>query len=198
MSSVRRAIPGTGTPPTRSSPSRSSSTSSRIYSRTSSTGRRRDSLDAAPSRDSAAGISSSSAAGVTFYENGERIIDKPIPHAFMEIVRAAISVGAFRTSRTITPSPCFASRRARRPRRSSYLAHRQGHRAPGRPAVRARLPSCTPRVQTRRGDERIRTAVRGFAGLCLTTRPRRPGTHRSPVTARPQRVRFARGPCSVS
>ena len=24
------------------------------------------------------------------------------------------------------------------------------------------------------GDERIRTAVRGFAGLCLTTRPRRP------------------------
>ena len=25
------------------------------------------------------------------------------------------------------------------------------------------------------GDERIRTAVRGFAGLCLTTRPRRPG-----------------------
>ena len=27
----------------------------------------------------------------------------------------------------------------------------------------------------RKGDERIRTAVRGFAGLCLTTRPRRPG-----------------------
>ena len=29
------------------------------------------------------------------------------------------------------------------------------------------------RVQAREGDERIRTAVRGFAGLCLTTRPRR-------------------------
>ena len=36
----------------------------------------------------------------------------------------------------------------------------------GRPPVRG-LP--------RKGDERIRTAVRGFAGLCLTTRPRRPG-----------------------
>ena len=30
-------------------------------------------------------------------------------------------------------------------------------------------------VQANEGDERIRTAVRGFAGLCLTTRPRRPG-----------------------
>jgi hypothetical protein len=31
-----------------------------------------------------------------------------------------------------------------------------------------------PLRKSPRGAERIRTAVRGFAGLCLTTRPRRP------------------------
>ena len=32
---------------------------------------------------------------VTFFEKGEKIIDKPIPHAFLEIVHAAIAVGVF-------------------------------------------------------------------------------------------------------
>ena len=34
-------------------------------------------------------------------------------------------------------------------------------------------PKAVPDFDRRRGAERNRTAVRGFAGLCLTTRPRR-------------------------
>jgi hypothetical protein len=45
-----------------------------------------------------------------------------------------------------------------------------------------------------RGAERIRTAVRGFAGLCLTTRPPRPARrNRSDVA-----VRNCAGACGVS
>ena len=45
------------------------------------------------------------------------------------------------------------------------------------PGAARREPRCarvSPFAYRSRGDERIRTAVRGFAGLCLTTRPRRP------------------------
>ena len=42
---------------------------------------------------------------------------------------------------------------------------------PKRPAI--------PHEYTLQGAEQIRTAVRGFAGLCLTTRPRRRTGHRS-------------------
>ena len=36
-----------------------------------------------------------------------------------------------------------------------------------------------PLAEKPKGAERTRTAVRGFAGLCLTTRPRRQAAHRS-------------------
>lgn len=41
-----------------------------------------------------------------------------------------------------------------------------------------------PLAEWPRGAERNRTAVRGFAGLCLATRPRRRGAHRSPALGR--------------
>ena len=48
-----------------------------------------------------------------------------------------------------------------------------GRRAPAKTSLSTMHK--TPANQAEKGDERIRTAVRGFAGLCLTTRPRRPG-----------------------
>ena len=44
--------------------------------------------------------------------------------------------------------------------------------APAR-AISYLQPQTKPHSKRLRGAERIRTAVRGFAGLCLTTRPRR-------------------------
>ena len=51
-------------------------------------------------------------------------------------------------------------------------ARRAARRAPRR-AQPTHHALCANFVRVE-GDERIRTAVRGFAGLCLTTRPRRP------------------------
>jgi hypothetical protein len=45
-------------------------------------------------------------------------------------------------------------------------------RSTGGQTVKPKGPE-NPHEQRLEGDERTRTAVRGFAGLCLTTRPRR-------------------------
>src|ERR687885_424213 len=53
-------------------------------------------------------------------------------------------------------------------------------RGAGSPALLARVVSASVRALPKRGADRNRTGVRGFAGLCLTTRPPRPATaHRS-------------------
>ena len=69
---------------------------------------------------------------------------------------------------------------------SSLVAHAYRGRLKALGEYRRRAPAKTslstmhktPAYRAKKGDERIRTAVRGFAGLCLTTRPRRPGRGR--------------------
>ena len=52
-------------------------------------------------------------------------------------------------------------------------------RIAGKPDDWVSAPSADSPQPSGQGAERTRTAVRGFAGLCLTTRPRRQAAHRS-------------------
>ena len=81
----------------------------------------------------------------------------------------------------VTPSghpparaPALRAARLRGPGPPARSCATQLSYPPSRGANRA-AAGFHPFLTDRRGDERIRTAVRGFAGLCLTTRPRRPG-----------------------